>query len=537
MNLNTQRYTVNVRVGGIGSPRVAVSQGDIGRRLVFNLFDGAVAFAMTSGTTATIVGRKPSGLGFAETCTHDGGNSVSVRTTEAMTQEAGKIPAELRISDGTKVIGTANFVFYVEPSPHPDGTTDGALETMDDIQTQIGDLSNLATSEKSSLVGAINEAAQSGGSEITVDNTLTTAGAAADAKKTGDEIGTIKADLDDLEDRVEALEEGDSGGSGLSDTAKTALLTLLSKVAYTDDDGQTYYDDLYDALYPTTPPTPATLTSITCVYTQSGTVESTDTLDSLKPDLVVTAHYSDNTTQTVTAYTLSGTLVAGSTSTITVTYSGKTATFTVNVASDAVELSSITAAYSGGSVASSTSLDTLKSDLVVTAHYSDQTTAVIGDSAYTLSGTLVADTTSTITVSYGGKTTTFTVSVDADGPVEIELENKGGLKESASVGTSYNGCKTSIQNRFRSVDAVPVSVGDVITYSATNINNDTLRLYYLWFDADKNYTGVHSSAWETTGTLTVSENYPYIGLVFSTQTSQPNIVNGVLTVTKQGANA
>lgn len=220
--MNTQRYTVNVRVGGIGSPRVAVSQGDIGRHLVFNLFDGAVAFAMTSGTTATIVGRKPSGLGFTETCTLDGGNSVSVRTTEAMTQEAGKIPAELRISDGTKVIGTANFVFYVEPSPHPDGTTDGTLETMDDIQTQIGDLSDLTTSDKSSLVGAINEAAQSGGSEVVIDATLTQSGQAADAKATGDALAEIKADLDNID-------------GSLSDTAIQLLETILTAAVYTSD--------------------------------------------------------------------------------------------------------------------------------------------------------------------------------------------------------------------------------------------------------------------------------------------------------------
>lgn len=232
--MNTQRYTVNVRVGGIGSPRVAVSQGDIGRHLVFNLFDGAVAFAMTSGTTATIVGRKPSGLGFTETCTLDGGNSVSVRTTEAMTQEAGKIPAELRISDGTKVIGTANFVFYVEPSPHPDGTTDGTLETMDDIQTQIGDLSDLTTSDKSSLVGAINEAAQSGGSEVVIDATLTQSGQAADAKATGDALAEIKADLGDLSDLettdkssvVAAINEAvQSGGEHFTTVTETIQLS------------------------------------------------------------------------------------------------------------------------------------------------------------------------------------------------------------------------------------------------------------------------------------------------------------------------
>ena len=74
------------------------------------------------------------------------------------------------------------------------------------------------------------------------------------------------------------------------------------------------------------------LVSISAAYTQSGTVYDTDSLDSLKTDLVVTATYDDTSSATVPAadYTLSGTLTAG-TSTITVTYGGKTTTFTVTV--------------------------------------------------------------------------------------------------------------------------------------------------------------------------------------------------------------
>lgn len=115
--------------------------------------------------------------------------------------------------------------------------------------------------------------------------------------------------------------------TGLTNDIKQALLDIFEHVAYIDDDGQDYYDALETALYP-----PANLSSITCVYTQSGTVYDTDTLDSLKTDLVVTAHWDDTTTSTVESsqYTLSGSLTEG-TSTITVTYSGKTTTFTVTV--------------------------------------------------------------------------------------------------------------------------------------------------------------------------------------------------------------
>lgn len=282
----TQIKNVNIVPDG-SINRVHVSQGDIGRQLQFNLYDGALAYTPTAGSTIKIQGTKPSGYGFSETCTWSG-NVVTVATTEGMTQEYGYIPCELQITKNDDVLGTSNFILVVEKNPHPSNVTDGTVATamqiearMDELEAEIGDLSELETEAKTDLVSAINEANQHGG----------------------------------------------SSGSGLTEAIKQALLQLADKVAYIDDDGQDYYDDLYDALYP-----PVNLSSISCVYTQSGTVYDTDSLDSLKSDLVVTAHWDDNTTSTVasSAYTLSGTLTEG-TSTITVTYSGKTTTFTVTV--------------------------------------------------------------------------------------------------------------------------------------------------------------------------------------------------------------
>lgn len=126
--------------------------------------------------------------------------------------------------------------------------------------------------------------------------------------------------------KVTEWEFGEAGG-GLSEDTKQALLACFNHVAWDDTDptGQSYIDTLEEALYPT-----VKLTSISCVYTQSDVVYNTDSLESLKDDLVVTAHYSDYSTQTVTTYVLSGTLTEG-TSTITVSYGGKTTTFTVTV--------------------------------------------------------------------------------------------------------------------------------------------------------------------------------------------------------------
>ena len=74
-----------------------------------------------------------------------------------------------------------------------------------------------------------------------------------------------------------------------------------------------------------------TLSSISATFNQgSNKIYNTDSLDTLKNYLTVTATYSNNSTKTVTDYTLSGTLSIG-VSTITVTYSNKTATFNVTV--------------------------------------------------------------------------------------------------------------------------------------------------------------------------------------------------------------
>ena len=187
---------------------------------------------------------------------------------------------------------------------------------------------------------------------------------------------------------------------GLTDDVKTALLNCFEHVAWIDDQGQTYYDELYSALHDG-------LASISAVYTQTGTVYNTDSLDVLRSDLVVIATYGDGTTRTVTAYTLSGTLVVG-TSTIAATYSGLTDTFSVTVSANVIESITATFTQSGNVFTSSDLLDDLKPFLAVTAHYSNGDTEAVSN--YTLSGNLNSAT-SIITVTYEGLTTTFSVSV------------------------------------------------------------------------------------------------------------------------------
>lgn len=77
-----------------------------------------------------------------------------------------------------------------------------------------------------------------------------------------------------------------------------------------------------------------TVTGLSATYTQSGAVDVTDDLSVLIPDLIVTATIDNTLSVDVasTEYVLSGTFAVG-VSTITVTYGGSTATFSVTVTS------------------------------------------------------------------------------------------------------------------------------------------------------------------------------------------------------------
>lgn len=195
----------------------------------------------------------------------------------------------------------------------------------------------------------------------------------------------------------------DALGLALESTAtKEALLNCFRHVAWIDENGQDYYDALYDALYNVP-------VSISATFVQgSNVIYNTDPLSVLRQYLVVRATYEDETVQTVTAYTLSGNLYVG-TSTITVAYKGKSTTFEVEVTQAE---SYITAVYTPGTdtIYTDDSLDVLKDNLVVT-YYARQGAegVIVPASDYILSGTLTAGT-STVMVNYLGNTTTFTVT-------------------------------------------------------------------------------------------------------------------------------
>lgn len=114
---------------------------------------------------------------------------------------------------------------------------------------------------------------------------------------------------------------------GLSDEAKVALLACFANVAWINEDGQTYYDNLEAALYDDYPKITATFAP------GSNTIYTDDDLDTLKQYLTVkyyTSKTDTGTTILAASYTLSGVLREGENA-VRVTYlDDYKATFIVN---------------------------------------------------------------------------------------------------------------------------------------------------------------------------------------------------------------
>lgn len=170
--MESRIYNVNLQSGFNTLTYIGISQYDAGVPLQFNVYDGATAASFPAGTTATIMGVRPSGVGFSTACTLTD-NVVTVDTTTDMTGEAGKFPVEIRFESSGIDVGTVNFIFLIEKAPHPDGTIDA------DITRQETFIERLEQIE----------------ADIVTDKMLQTRDRPADAKSTGDGLRTLAANM------------------------------------------------------------------------------------------------------------------------------------------------------------------------------------------------------------------------------------------------------------------------------------------------------------------------------------------------------
>ncbi len=136
--------------------------------------------------------------------------------------------------------------------------------------------------------------------------------------------------------------------------------------------------------------------------------------------MVVSAHYNNDTSELITDYTVEGDVATPGEKTITVSYKGKTTTFSVTVKEKSLVSIAITEKpkkliYLEGD-------KFVKSGLVVTAYYDDTSSKKITE--YTVSGYTSSPGTKIITVTYQDKTATFPVTVEAKRLTSIKVIKK-----------------------------------------------------------------------------------------------------------------
>ena len=138
------------------------------------------------------------------------------------------------------------------------------------------------------------------------------------------------------------------------------------------------------------------------------------TYEDVKGVIKVTALRSDNVSEVITDYTITGAIEIG-TSRLTAHYGGKSATFSVDVKS--VDIASVSAVYTQNvKVYATSSVESLKDSLVVTVIYTDGTTETVSADRYTLTGYLAqldSNGYATITVNYDNFKSSFKVKVES----------------------------------------------------------------------------------------------------------------------------
>ena len=253
--------------------------------------------------------------------------------------------------------------------------------------------------------------------------------------------------------------------------------------------------------------------------------------------LVITATYSDSTTSDIsyaanpTAFTFDPTtstaLTTGNTS-VTITYGGKSTSQSISVSAAKV-LSSISLS---GQTTSFAEGDTFSFGGTVTAHYTDSTTTNVTNSA-TFSGynmTTVGN--HTVTVSYGGKSQTYQISVSQGtlSSIAVSGQTTSYMKNNAF---SFDGtCTATFANGYQKV-VTPTSVTSPdmstagqksITVSFTYNGNTRTTSYNITVNSNRVVietvtTSLSSTiTWPTSATPTISGDLQNVNASLSGKT-------------------
>ena len=125
--MNVQRVRVNIIPSGI-IPVANLSQGDYGREIMFEVFDGNSPADLSEIQTAFLSGEKPDGKAFSLNGTITN-NCVSVTSTYQSTALSGNIEAKLVLIDSDSQLKSALIIWDVDADP-----SSGSVTSDEDIQ-------------------------------------------------------------------------------------------------------------------------------------------------------------------------------------------------------------------------------------------------------------------------------------------------------------------------------------------------------------------------------------------------------------------
>ena len=206
-----------------------------------------------------------------------------------------------------------------------------------------------------------------------------------------------------------------------------------------------------------------------------------DALDST--GLTLTATYNNGKTETITTgFTCSAldSATAGQ-KTITVTYQGLTTTFTVTVV--AVNLVSVAVKTMPNKTSYFTGESFDQTGLTLTATYNNGKTETISSGISCTGFSSAAAGQKTITASYAGKSTTFTVEVKAIVPVSISIK-KAPNKTEYFVGDSYDGTGLVVNVVYNNGTNKDITTGFTTSgFSSAKAGKNTVTVNYEGFTA------------------------------------------------------
>lgn len=156
--MNVQRVKVNIVPGGI-IPVVNLSQGDYGRVIMFEMYDGNSPADLSSITNTFLSGVKPDGKAFTLTGTITN-NCITVESSYQSTVLSGDLEAKLILIDSENQIKSALIIWDVEADPSA-----GAVTSDEDVQDAIAAVleikneteANAANAAASALAAAESE--------------------------------------------------------------------------------------------------------------------------------------------------------------------------------------------------------------------------------------------------------------------------------------------------------------------------------------------------------------------------------------------